>query len=105
MPCGIHFSIEHGQKMRRQRVLLTFDREVLLMVAHHRDQNFFRQGQVFGLEVSGEHGWPLGKMGDLVHQGLVFAPASARESPGSGVERLADAMAARGYVGHHKGCL
>jgi hypothetical protein len=39
---GIHFSIEDGQKMRRQRALLVLDREVFLMVAHHRDQNFFR---------------------------------------------------------------
>ena len=52
--CGIDFSIQHGQKMRRQRVLLVFDREVLLVVAHHGDQNFFRQCQVFGLEVSGQ---------------------------------------------------
>ncbi len=50
---GIHFSIQHGQEMRRQRGLLVLDREVFLVVAHHGDQNFFRQRQVFGLEVAG----------------------------------------------------
>ena len=86
-------------------MLLIFDREVLLVVAHHGDQNFFRQRQVFGLEVAEQHGWPLGKVGDLLHQGLVFTPASLGKSAGRGVERLADAMAARGDVGHHKSCL
>ena len=66
-------------------------------------QDFFRQCQVFGLEVSGQDGWPLGKVGDLIHEGLVFAPASIREGPGGGVERLADAVAARGDIGHDKG--
>ena len=48
----IHFGIQHGQEMSSKGVLLVFDREILLVVTHHGDQNFFRQRQKFGLEVA-----------------------------------------------------
>ena len=49
---GIDFGIQHRQKMRGKGVLLIFDGEILLVVAHHGDQNFFRQRQEFGLKVA-----------------------------------------------------
>ena len=90
--------------MRRERMILIFDRKVLLVVPHYGDQNFFRQSQILGLEVAEQHGWPLGEVGHLLHQGLVFSPSSLRKITGCGVECLADAKPARGDIGHDKGC-
>ena len=47
---GIAVGIQHGQKMRREVAPGIFDRKVLLVVAHDRDQNFFRQLEKFGIE-------------------------------------------------------
>ena len=101
----IDFGIQHREKMGRQCVLVIFEREVFLMVTHDRDQNFFRQRQVLGLKVAEKHAWPLGKVGDLLHQGLVLTPADPGESAGNSIQGFADAMAARGDIGNHKGCL
>ncbi len=64
--------IQNREEMGRQGVLVILECEVFLMVTHDRDQNFFRQRQVFRLKVAQEHAWPLGKVSDLLHQGLVF---------------------------------
>ena len=101
----VDLGIQNREKMRCQRVLVILEREVFLMVTHDRDQNFFRQRQVLGLKVAEEHAWPLGKVGDLLHQGLVLTPADPGESAGSSIQGFADAMAARGDIGNHKGCL
>src|SRR5580704_6562731 len=91
--------------MRRQRMMPIFDRKVFLVVPHYGDQNFLRQGQIFGLEIAEQHGWPLGEVGHLLHQGLVFSPSNLRKITDDGIERIANAMAARGNIGHDKGRL
>ncbi len=51
-PFSIHFGIQHGEEMGSERGLRILDSEVFLVVAHHGDQNFFGQRQVFGLETA-----------------------------------------------------
>ena len=98
----IHLGIKDSDKVWRQRMLCIFHREILLVVAHDGHQHFFRQGQVFRLEVARQHAGPLGEMGDLLDQGFIFAPACARQRACRRVQRLADALAADGNVGKDK---
>ncbi len=62
-----------GSSCRRR----VFQREVLLVVAHDRDQDFVRQRKKFRIEVAHDYGRELREVDDGVEQRLVFAPARA----------------------------
>ena len=86
----VDLGVEHGQEVRGELAVRVFDREVLLVVAHHGDQHFFRQGEVLGLEVAEDDGGPLGEVDDGLDQRLVFAPAGAGDGAGGGVQGLCE---------------
>src|SRR6201984_2395561 len=89
-------SIENREKMRQQFSIGIFDSKILLVVTHHRYQHFLRQIEEFGIEAAQDHRRKFGKIDDGCDQGLVFAPARARNGASRGVERFADHMLALG---------
>ena len=93
--------IEHGEEVRGQLAAGVFYGEIFLVVAHHRDQNFFRQFQIFGLEAAENDGGPLRKVHNRFHQRLVFAPARAGNGACGRIQRLADELPPFGYAHHH----
>ena len=82
---------------------VSFDREVVLVVAHDGDEDFFGEREVVGVEAAGEDGGPLGHVGHLVDEGVVFAPAGVGKGAADTVEGLADGVAAELDVGHDVG--
>ena len=76
-PIGIAVGVEHRQKVRRQLAGGVFDREIFLMVAHHRDQHFFRQREILLIEAAEDGRGPLRQVDDGLQQLRVFAPARA----------------------------
>src|SRR5207237_7197660 len=52
----ITVSIQHRQKVRQQFVIAVFDCKIFLVITHHRDQNFFRKREVFGIEAAEDRG-------------------------------------------------
>ena len=99
----IHLDVEHGEEVRQQLAVRTLDSEVLLVVAHHGDQHFFRQRQILGLEVTKNHSRPLGQMNDGFNQRLVLAPARSGNSARCRIESLANDTAALDHIDHGKG--
>ena len=72
--------------------LRIFDRKIFLMIAHHRDQNFFGQLQKFRIEVAQNHRRPFGQIDDGIEQDFVFAPARAGNGASGGVQRFANLL-------------
>ena len=89
---GIAVGVQHSQKVRRELALGVFDRKILLVVAHDRDQNFFRQLQKFGIEAAQDRRRPLGQIDHGVEQRLVFAPARAGNGASGSVECFANLL-------------
>ena len=50
-PLRVSIQIDHRQKVRRQPAVAPPHREIFLVIAHHGDENLFRQLQVCGIEV------------------------------------------------------
>ncbi len=71
----VRLRIQHRQKMRRQLALCIFHREILLVIAHHRHQNLFRQSQILALKVAQNHARPLGQVRHRLNQRFVLAPS------------------------------
>ena len=68
----VRLHVEHGHKVRSQIPLLVLNGEVLLVIAHHGNQDFARQMKKAFVEAS-EHGArPLGGIGDPIHQPLIL---------------------------------
>ena len=74
---GIAVGVQHGEEVRQQLAVGVFEREVLLVIAHHRDQHFVGQREKFGIEAAQNDGREFGQVDDGVEQRLVFAPARA----------------------------
>ena len=77
-------------------------REILLVVAHHRHQNLFRQLKILGLKVAEDHGGPLGEVRHRLHQRLILAPARAGNCARRRVQRLANDLPALGDIDHNE---
>src|SRR5437899_10295981 len=45
----IAVGIQYRQKVRQQFVIAVFDCKIFLVIAHNRDQNFFRKRDEFGI--------------------------------------------------------
>ena len=95
-PLRIAVGIQHRQKMRQQLPVGIFDREIFLVIAHHRDQHFFRQRQKLRIEPAQNRRGKLGQIHDRIEQRLIFAPARPGNGARRGVERLANLMLAFG---------
>ena len=82
--------------MREEFSRFVLDREIFLMVAHHRDQNFFRQFEELGIKAAQNRGRKFREVHDRSQKRVVVAPACAGDGTGSGIERFADRMFAFG---------
>ena len=82
------------RKCGSELAIRVFHREIFLMIAHHRDQNFFRQFQKLAIEITQNGRGTLGEVHHCVQQVLVFAPAGAGNGSGCGIERLANLLLA-----------
>ena len=80
--------------MRQQLAVRIFHRKIFLMVAHHRDQHFFRQRQKLRIEAAENHGRKFRQIHHRVEQRLVFPPARAGNRARRRVERLANLLLA-----------
>src|SRR5208337_2678584 len=94
----VYLGVEHGEEMRGELSAGSFNGEVLLVIAHHGDQNLFGQGQVLRLKITEDHRWPLGEMNDGLDKRFVLAPSGARDGARGRVERLANGLSALGYI-------
>ncbi len=88
--------------MRRKLAACILHSEVLLVVAHHRHQHFFRQIQIRALKPTQQHLRPLGQMRHLVDQLLILTPACTFYRTCHTVQRLANLMPPRLYIDEHK---
>ena len=78
--------------MRRQLAVCILDGKILLMIAHHRHQHFFRQFQKLRIKISKNDRRKLGEVYHRFQQSLVFAPARPRNLAGRRIQRLADLL-------------
>ena len=101
-PIGIAFGVEHRQEMWQEFATGVFQSEILLMIAHHRDQNFIGEREELRIEIAEHDRRKLGEIHNCVEQGLVLAPARAREGSCGRVERLANALLAFGGTRYHR---
>src|ERR1019366_46372 len=62
------------------------------MVAHHRDQHFFRQSEKLRIEAAENNGRKFRQIDDGRNQRLVFAPARSGNGASGRVERFADRL-------------
>src|SRR5579872_3055498 len=74
----VAIGIQNRQKVGQKLPVGIFDREVLLMVAHHRNEDLFRQFQKFWIEAAQYGRRPLGEVDDGIEQNLVFTPPCSR---------------------------
>ena len=100
---GIGNRVEHSKKVRRELSVGILNREVLLVVAHHGDQNFFGQREKFAIEVAEDDRRSFGEIDDGIEQSLIFSPARAGDLTHCGVEGFADLVLALGVAGQHIG--
>ena len=68
---GVGGDIHHRHEARRQLAVAVFHREVFLVVAHHRDQHFFRQRQELRVEAAGDGGGIFGDVDQRFEQRCV----------------------------------
>ena len=71
-----------------------FHRKILLMIAHHRDQHFFRQGQKLRIEPAQNHGRKFRQVHHRIEQRLVFPPPRSGNRARSRIESLANLLLA-----------
>ena len=82
---SVDMRVQHCKEVRGQLAVRTLYGKVLLVIAHHRNQNLFGQRQILGIEVAQHNSWPLGEMDDGLDQRGIFAPARAGDGAGHGV--------------------
>src|SRR5947209_8853391 len=78
--------------MRKQLALRIFDRKILLMIAHHRYQNFFGKLKKFRIKAAENCRRPFGEVDNDIQQSLIFAPTRAGYGPSNGIECFANLM-------------
>jgi hypothetical protein len=93
-PLRIFISIQHRKKMRQQLAARIFQRKIFLVVAHHRDQYFFRQGQELRIESAKNDRGKFGEVDYAVEEGLVFPPARSGNRTSARIERFANLLLA-----------
>src|SRR6266576_2213555 len=86
----IAVGIQYRQKVRQQFVIAVFDCKIFLVIAHHRDQNFFRKREEFGIKAAEDGGRKFGEIDNCIKQILVFPPACAGYGASGGIERFAN---------------
>ena len=65
-PLRIIVSIQRREKMRQEFSARLFNCEIALVVAHHRNQHFFRQDKIVGIEVAQNDRRKLGQVDHLI---------------------------------------
>ena len=93
---GIAGGIEHRQKMRQQLAVRIFNREIFLVVAHHRDQHFFGEREKLGIEVAEDDGREFREVHYRGEERGIFAPARAGNCARGSIESFADDLLALG---------
>ena len=93
---GIARRIEHRQKMRSELAIRIFNREILLVVAHHRDQHFFGQSEKLGIEIAEDDGWKFGQVHNSGQEWGIFTPARAGNCARGRVQSFAEDLLALG---------
>ena len=71
----IALQVDHGKEMRRQSALTVLDGKVLLVIAHHRDENLLGQVEVPPVEIAENHARVFVQVGHQVQQGGVLVGA------------------------------
>ena len=90
----IAIGVQHSQKMWRQFAGGIFHREILLVIAHHRDQNFLRQRQKLRIETAQNGRRKLRQIHDRIEQRFIFSPARAGNRACRGIESLSNLVLA-----------
>ena len=90
----IAIGIQHREKMRQQLMVRIFKRKIFLMVAHHRDQHFFRQRQKLRIEAAENHGRKFREVHHRIEQSLVFPPARSGNGARGRIESFANLLLA-----------
>src|SRR4029077_8323682 len=90
----IAVGVQHCQKMRQQLAACVLDREVLLMIAHHRYQDFLRQFQKLLIKTSQDCRRKFGQVDDRVEEAFIFPPARTRNRASGSVECFANLLLA-----------
>ena len=103
-PSGSPSVFSTARKCGSQLAVRILHGEVLLVIAHHRDQNFFGKREKFRIEVAEDDRRKFGEIDDGVEQILVFAPARAGDGARGGVERFADCCSRSAAAGQHRAC-
>ena len=67
-PLGILGQIDHRKEMRRQFPAPLLHGEILLVAAHHGDQDLVGQFEERRIEVTLDHGWVFVEVGDQFQQ-------------------------------------
>ena len=75
---GIAIRIGDGDKLRREIAVGRLDRKILLVVPHHRGQDFFGQVEKLRIEGAGDRRGPLGQVDQRVEQ-IVIAFVLCRD--------------------------
>src|SRR5215469_14156812 len=88
----IAIGIKHGKKMREKLPFRSFERKILLVIAHDGDQHLFRQGKELGIKATDNHRREFGEVYYGIEQRFVFAPAPSWNGARGGIESLADLM-------------
>ena len=74
---GIGVDVHHRDELRRELAVGVFHREILLVVAHHRDQDFFGQFEELRVEAAGDRGGIFGEVDQRFEQRVVGLDADA----------------------------
>ena len=86
----IAIGVQHGEEVGQQPAICILDREIFLMVTHHRNQDFLGQFQKLAIKRSQYCRGPLCKVYHEFEQQLVFAPARAGNRTSRRIQRFAN---------------
>ena|SRR5947199_4990863 len=86
----IPIGIEHGKEMRQELAAGIFKREILLVIAHHRDQHFLWKREELRIKAAENDRRKFCQVHDGTEQWIVFAPARAGNRTRRGIERFAN---------------
>ncbi len=74
---GILAVVDDCEKMRREFPSLFLDRKVLLVVAHHRDQDFIGEFEEAFIKAAEDYGWKFIQIGHLFEQRFILVNAES----------------------------
>ena len=92
-PAFVGLGIQNAEEIRRQFTGWVLKGEVFLMIAHHRDQHFLGQAEVFLFKASQKDTRPLRQVRHRVDQRRVFPPAEFGDGARRGIQLLANPLA------------